>query len=288
MSAFLRKYATGSGADLYVPIIKRDSIDFAVAADWTPAAGDVKVSKDGGAAANIGTLPTAVTMGNTAMWKFVLSDAELTCKTLAIFVADAATKAVEDQAVVVETYGHASALHPFDLASATVTLADGGLTAAKIATDAITAAKIATDAIGAAELAADAVTEIQAGLATAAALAVVDAYLDTEVAAIKAKTDNLPATPASQGDVAAVAAYVDTEVAAILAAVDTEVAAIKAKTDNLPAAPAATGDIPSAATVAAAVAALVSAVQGTAQGGTTTTVQLAAGADASDDAYNGR
>lgn len=76
------------------------------------------------------------------------------------------------------------------------------LTATAIAADAITAAKIAADAIGASELAADAVTEIQTGLATAAALATV-------------------------------AGYIDTEVAAILAAVDTEVAAIKVKTDSL-------------------------------------------------------
>jgi hypothetical protein len=67
---------------------------------------------------------------------------------------------------------------------------------------AITAASIAANAIGASQLAADAVTEIQSGLATAAALTTVDDFLDTEVAAI-------------------------------LAAVDTEVAAIKAKTDSL-------------------------------------------------------
>jgi hypothetical protein len=72
-------------------------------------------------------------------------------------------------------------------------------------------------------------------------------YVDTEIAAIKAKTDNLPADPASetnvdanetkidtlQTDVTAVKGYIDTEVAAILAAVDTEVAAIKAVTDTL-------------------------------------------------------
>lgn len=54
----------------------------------------------------------------------------------------------------------------------------GAITAASIATDAITAAKIAADAIGASELAADAVTEIQSGLATAAALATVDGIVD--------------------------------------------------------------------------------------------------------------
>ena len=53
MAAFLRKYGTGSGADVYIPVIKRGVVDFAVSADWTPASGDVKVSIDGGAAASI-------------------------------------------------------------------------------------------------------------------------------------------------------------------------------------------------------------------------------------------
>lgn len=39
-----------------------------------------------------------------------------------------------------------------------------------------------------------------AALATAANLATVATYIDTEVAAIKAKTDNIPATPAATGD----------------------------------------------------------------------------------------
>jgi hypothetical protein len=47
-----------------------------------------------------------------------------------------------------------------------------------VATGGITAASIAADAIGASELAADAVTEIQSGLATAAALATVDSNVD--------------------------------------------------------------------------------------------------------------
>lgn len=115
MSFFLRKYGTGTGADAYIPIIKRAVVDFAVGADWTPASGDVKVSLDGGAAANIGTLPVAVAMGNTAYWKFVFSDAELQCKVLTVTVADSATKAIEDQAFTVETYGHASAKFIADL-----------------------------------------------------------------------------------------------------------------------------------------------------------------------------
>jgi hypothetical protein len=65
---------------------------------------------------------------------------------------------------------------------------------------AITAASIASDAITAAKVAADVTTEIQSGLATAAALDTVDNFLDTEVASILSA--------------------VDTEVAAILALLD--------------------------------------------------------------------
>lgn len=81
----------------------------------------------------------------------------------------------------------------------------------------VTAAAIATDAIDSDAIAASAVTEIQSGLSTldaagvrsalglAAAnldtqLSAIDDFLDTEVAAIKAKTDNLPASPAATGD----------------------------------------------------------------------------------------
>lgn len=122
----------------------------------------------------------------------------------------------------------------------------------------ITAAAIATGAIDADALATDAVTEIQSGLATAAALTTIDDFLDTEIAAIladtnelqtdwvnggrldllidaiKAKTDNLPSDPADDSDI-------DTQLAAIAGYLDTEIAAIKAKTDLIPASPAAVG-----------------------------------------------
>ena len=59
----------------------------------------------------------------------------------------------------------------------------------------------------AAAAAADLTAELQSGLATAAALAtaqtaidIIDDFLDTEIAAIKAKTDLLPASPAGVGD----------------------------------------------------------------------------------------
>ncbi len=119
-----------------------------------------------------------------------------------------------------------------------------------IANNAITAAAIATDAIGAAELAADAVTEIQSGLATASALSTVAGYVDTEVAAIKAKTDNLPSDPADASDVAAAFSTVNSTLSTIAGYIDTEVAAIKAKTDNLPSDPADQSAVEAAITAA--------------------------------------
>lgn len=102
-----------------------------------------------------------------------------------------------------------------------------------MAADVVTAAAIAADAIGSSELAASAVTEIQSGLSTLDAagvrsavglasanldtqLTAIDDFLDTEVAAIKAKTDNLPTDPADQS---AVEAAIDAAEAAILAAI---------------------------------------------------------------------
>jgi hypothetical protein len=59
--------------------------------------------------------------------------------------------------------------------------------------------EMTADIITAAVLAADVTTELQSGLATAAALATVDGIVDD----IKAKTDNLPSDPADASDIAA-------------------------------------------------------------------------------------
>jgi hypothetical protein len=122
---FLSKY--GEARHIYIPIVKRAVVDFAVGADWTPAAGDVKISKDGGAAANVTNLPTAITMGNGAMWDFSLTATEMQAAQVKVTVVDAATKAVEDQMFVIETYGNASAQHAFDLdtASTPATVVEG-------------------------------------------------------------------------------------------------------------------------------------------------------------------
>lgn len=93
---------------------------------------------------------------------------------------------------------------------------------------AITAASIAADAITAAKVAADVTTEIQSGLATAANLATVAGYLDTEIAAILADTNELQTDWANGGRL------------------DLLIDGIKAKTDNLPTDPADASDVAAA------------------------------------------
>lgn len=188
---FLSKY--GVARHIYIPMVKRAVVDHAVSADWTPAAGDVKISKDGGAAANVTNLPAAIAMGNSTIWDFSLTATETQAAQVMVTIGDTATKAVEDSAFIIETYGNASGQHAVDLAdsvragltalpnaaagangglptgnasgqvvmSATAT---GAIVAASFAAGAIDASAIAADAIGSSELAATAVAEIAAGV----------------------------------------------------------------------------------------------------------------------------
>lgn len=84
------------------------------------------------------------------------------------------------------------------------------------------------------------------GLASAnldSQLSTIDDFLDTEIAAIKAKTDNLPSDPADASDISSAFSSINSTLSTIAAYIDTEVAAIKAKTDNLPSDPADASDI---------------------------------------------
>ena len=74
--------------------------------------------------------------------------------------------------------------------------------------------------------------------ATQTSVDTVASYIDTEVAAIKAKTDNLPSDPADASDIATSFGTINSTLSTIASYVDTEVAAIKAKTDLIAAFPA--------------------------------------------------
>jgi len=116
----------------------------------------------------------------------------------------------------------------------------------------VTAAAIATGAVDADAIAADAVTEIQSGLATAAALDTVDNLLDTEIADIQAR---LPAALTAGGNIKADALAVN-------------------------------GNTSAAAQLAKSAATIVS---GAAIAGTLSTTQMTTDlTEATDDHYNGR
>lgn len=102
MKLFGNEY--GVARIIRIPIVKRASVDFAVSADWTPVAGDVRITKDGGASANVTNLPTALTMGNTALWVFSLTATEMEAAEIVVTISDSATKAVEDDAFSIETW----------------------------------------------------------------------------------------------------------------------------------------------------------------------------------------
>lgn len=187
----MRKYntllVTGTTA-IRIPIIKRAVVDFAVGADWTPAAGDVKVFVDGAAVANITNLPTAIASGNTAQWEFILTAAELSCKQILVMVADAATKAIEDQSFSVETYGNASAMYAADLSLANLPANVTqwlGTACATPTTSGIPEVDV-THVSG----------QLQTGGDLWAAINDIDNFVDTEVSAIKTKTDFLPSVTA--------------------------------------------------------------------------------------------
>jgi hypothetical protein len=127
---FQRKYGTASV--IRIPLVKAGSANHAVSGDWTPAAGDVKISKDGGAWANVTNLPTATTVGNAATWAFSLTATEMQAAIVEVEISDAATKAVEDDHFQLETYGNASANLVFDLSAANVTLANVAHTIASL------------------------------------------------------------------------------------------------------------------------------------------------------------
>jgi hypothetical protein len=142
----LRKY--GESATILFPLIDYGAQDFE-ATPVTFAAGDTKISKDEGAFANTTNNPTHEGMG---MYSLVLTATEMQAARLMVTLVDTATKAWEDQAIIISTYGNASAQHAFDLD--TVSVAQTGDSYARLGAPAgasvsadVAATKSDTDAI---------------------------------------------------------------------------------------------------------------------------------------------
>jgi hypothetical protein len=142
---------------------------------------DSEVSIDGGTFADCTNEATEIATAS-GIYYLDLTAGEMNGDTIAILVKTSTTDAKTSVLIFYPTVLSVAAL---------------GTNTVSIASGAITAAAIATDAIDGDAIAASAVTEIQSGLATAAALTTVDTMVD----AIQAKTDNLPADPAGVSDI---------------------------------------------------------------------------------------
>ena len=80
----------------------------------TLASGDFKIEKDGGAAANLATLPTVVPAAGSSI-DIELSAAEAQCKQAVIRGVDAAGAEWDDIVIHLFTVGNPSAYFPFDM-----------------------------------------------------------------------------------------------------------------------------------------------------------------------------
>jgi hypothetical protein len=84
-------------------------------------AGDVKISKDNGAVANVTNLPTRA----NGQWSWTPTAAEMTAKVIMLIVDDQDGPAFATDFAVIETYGHASALHTPAAMAVNATLVGG-------------------------------------------------------------------------------------------------------------------------------------------------------------------
>ena len=189
----LAKY--GAQTSFRFAVIKSASSDLAASGDWTPATGDTKISKDGGNVANTSNNPSAVGGTGSVLWSITLTAAELQAAEVVIQIVDSATKAIEDQTLVIYTYGHASAKIQADLSDSVWLGLTGGSTI-KAKTDLIPASPAQEGTLSTIDGKVDSV------LADTNMLQVDwvnSGRLDLLIDGIKAKTDLIPASPAAVG-----------------------------------------------------------------------------------------
>ena len=197
----LRKYAIllTTAKAIQFTLYQVDGIDIEPAATF--AAGDIKISKNGGAEVNTTNLPTDEGQG----YRLILTAAELTASRIRLFIVDqTATKVWLDIEINIETFGNASAMFVTDFDEVMRGTDDAAL--ASVATEArlseLDAANLPTDI---------AAILTDTGTSLPAALNAIAAYIDTEVAAILVDTGTtIPALIAALKNISI--AEVNTEV----------------------------------------------------------------------------
>jgi len=93
----LGKY--GIQQTFYFPLIVSGGTDLAVSADYTPAAADCRISKSGGT----WTQASNTIADETEGWSITFTATEMQSTRIHVNIVDAATKAVEDQSLVINT-----------------------------------------------------------------------------------------------------------------------------------------------------------------------------------------
>ncbi len=111
---FLREY----GTEAIIPFVlfEVDGVDFR--SDATPATADASVMIDEGAEASA----TNIYVDEGVGYSLTLTATEMLGARIVVYMVDAATKAFLDDSLIIETYGSASAMHPFPFGTATVTV----------------------------------------------------------------------------------------------------------------------------------------------------------------------
>jgi hypothetical protein len=228
MSVYLRKYGVETKVDF--ALYETDGTDLKT--DAASATGDVTLYRDEG---DVETLDADAFVDEGAIYSLTLSATEMSAARIIVCIVDQGTKAWLDKTLIIETYGHSSAQHAFDLDSATVNLSSASETQIdNIETDTnelqglIADSKLpvtvkAWDDINlTTKMKADVNAEVDGALntevpASNTANSINDLLLDQidpTVDAIKLKTDNLPTDPADDSDL-------DTAIAAIATNVTT-------------------------------------------------------------------
>jgi hypothetical protein len=165
-------------------------------ANPTLAAGDVKISLDGGAFANLNTLPAVTPAAGKAV-KVTLSQAETNADNLMIVFSDAAGAEWCDKLVNIHTV-------------------------TKQLDDLATASALAT--------AQTSIDDVPTNAELATALGTADDAVLAQVALVKAKTDNLPSDPADASDIASAFSTVNGTLSTIAGYIDSEVGTIVTQT----------------------------------------------------------
>ena len=108
---YLRKY----GAAAVINFVLYETDGSALKTDAAHASGDTVIMKDEGAEANTTNGFADEGLG----YSIALTAAEMEAARIVVYVVDQGTQAWLDTSIVIETYGHASAAHAFDLSAAT-------------------------------------------------------------------------------------------------------------------------------------------------------------------------